>query len=145
MQERSRLTFNRYIICLTIGPAFFSAAIYLCLARIVVIYGETLSYFRPRTYTIVFIACDLISLILQAAGGGLANSSKTQNTGTHIMVAGLSFQVASLLLFIALASYFAWRARGRKHEWSLDHVEIRESRFFKAFLIGQQSFSLAMD
>jgi hypothetical protein len=45
----------RYLICVTIASVFFTAAIYLCLARVVVAYGEKLSILRPRTYTILFI------------------------------------------------------------------------------------------
>jgi hypothetical protein len=36
-----------YLCCLTIAPEFFSATIYLCLGRIVVVYGENLSRFYP--------------------------------------------------------------------------------------------------
>jgi hypothetical protein len=46
---------NRYLIPVTIASIFFTASIYLCLARIVVVFGEHLSFFRPRTYTILFI------------------------------------------------------------------------------------------
>ena len=52
-----------YLISLTIGPTFISAAIYGCLARIVVVYGEQYSRFRSRTYTLAFITCDFISLV----------------------------------------------------------------------------------
>jgi hypothetical protein len=38
-------------VCLTLGPAFFSAAVYLCLARIVTIYGPENSKLAPSTYT----------------------------------------------------------------------------------------------
>lgn len=136
MRYLSLMRSNRYIICLTIGPAFFSAAIYLCLARIVVIYGENLSRVRPRTYTITFITCDLIALVLQATGGGFANSRDTSTMGTHIMIAGLAFQVASLLLFLLLASDFAWRAWSSKDKWSRTHDDVRRSRRFKSFILG---------
>ena len=46
---------SRYLICITIAPVFITASIYLCLARIIVVYGEHLSRFRPRFYTITFI------------------------------------------------------------------------------------------
>ncbi len=85
---------HRYLICLTIGPAFLSASIYLCLSRIIVVYGERISCFRPRMYTITFISCDFISLLLQAISGALASTADTQSNldrGTNIMVAGLSF------------------------------------------------------
>lgn len=72
-------SFIAYLVCLTIGPAFMSAAVYLCLARIVVVYGQDLSRFQPRWYTIVFCTCDLISLILQAIGGAIAAISDTSD------------------------------------------------------------------
>lgn len=98
------------LVTLTIAPAFLSASIYLCLSRIVVVYGEDLSRFRPRTYTLIFISCDFISLVLQAAGGAIAsgaNAPSQDQMGINIMIAGLSFQVFSLALFVALSAEFA--------------------------------------
>lgn len=62
-----------YLVCLTIAPALLSGAIYLCLARIIVVYGETLSRFKPRTYALSFSSCDFFSLLLQAVGGAIAS------------------------------------------------------------------------
>lgn len=72
--------FLLYIVTLTIAPAFMTAAIYLCLSRIVVVYGEEYSRFRPRTYTILFCGCDFLALLLQAAGGAIASGSKSRRT-----------------------------------------------------------------
>lgn len=69
-----------YLICLTIGPAFMAAAIYLCLGRIVVVYGEEISRIRARTYTVFFFGCDVLSLFIQAGGGGIAASVPLTNT-----------------------------------------------------------------
>src|SRR6266516_2387068 len=49
-----------YLVGLTIGPALFSAAIYLCLARIIAVYGNNLSWLSPKFITCLFIACDLV-------------------------------------------------------------------------------------
>ncbi|KAI9720726.1 MAG: hypothetical protein M1828_005606 [Chrysothrix sp. TS-e1954] len=105
--------FLMYLICLTIGPVFFAAAIYLSLARIVPIYGLHLARFAPRTYTIIFIVSDFVALLLQAAGGAIAATSDSPNsqTGIDIMIAGLSFQVVSLTIFVGLCGDFAWRVR----------------------------------
>jgi len=46
----------RYLIPVTIASIFFTAAIYFTLSRLVVIFGERHSYFRPRTYTVFFIS-----------------------------------------------------------------------------------------
>jgi hypothetical protein len=47
-----------YLIPLTIGPILLAAAIYLCLARLVVVYGEHLSAMKPRSYTLIFCVCS---------------------------------------------------------------------------------------
>lgn len=75
----SRVFFLMYLICLTIGPAFIAAAVYLSLGRIVVVYGEEISRLKPRTYTIFFMGCDAISLTVQAVGGGIAASAPLDN------------------------------------------------------------------
>ncbi|KAH8196203.1 hypothetical protein TruAng_009619 [Truncatella angustata] len=74
-----RAYFLWYLICLTIGPVFIAAAIYLSLGRIVVVYGEDISRIKPRTYTIIFMGCDIISLCIQAVGGGIAASTPITN------------------------------------------------------------------
>jgi len=131
--------FLMYLIVLTIAPAFFTAAIYLCLARIVTIYGENLSRFRPRTYTLVFCGCDVVSLVLQALGGGIAagaDSKSSSDLGKNIMIAGLGFQVFSIVLFSALCLEFAWRVRKYRGAWNPKHIDVVKSRLFEAFLCG---------
>ena len=50
------------------------------------------SRFPPVLFYWVFIPCDVISLILQAAGGAMSASSNGENeTGVDIALAGLSF------------------------------------------------------
>jgi RTA1 like protein len=39
------------LVCLTLGPAFFSAGIYVCLGRIIIVYGAENSRLRPQWYT----------------------------------------------------------------------------------------------
>lgn len=128
-----------YLVDLTIAPAFLSAAVYLCLARIVVVYGAHLSRFRPRTYTLIFCGFDLFSLILQAAGGGIASSATTASmdqVGINVMIAGLSFQVFSLALFATCCADFALRLYRNPSSWSAKHKSLYESWLFKAFLAG---------
>lgn len=57
---------------------------------------------------------DFISLVLQGAGGGLAATADTDsmsNAGRAVMVAGLVFQVVSLLIFMLLALEYLLRLR----------------------------------
>lgn len=131
--------FLMYLVTLTIAPALLTAAIYLCLSRIVIVYGQHLSRFKPRTYTLVFCTCDLISLVLQALGGAIASTANTvsgSNLGKNIMLAGLGFQVFSLILFGLAAGEFALRASKGKGSWNPRYIDLVSSKLFQAFLVG---------
>jgi hypothetical protein len=128
-----------YIVCLTISPALLSAAIYLCLARIVVVFGEDISRFRPRTYTLIFCSCDFFSLVLQATGGGMTSTAKTysaQQTGINTMLAGLAAQVISLFIFSVMALEYAFRLYRNPTWWDTRHAALYQSRLFRVFLVG---------
>lgn len=134
---------HRYLVTLTIGPTFFTASIYFCLARIIVVFGENLARFKPRTYTICFIVSDITSLVLQALGGGRAAEAKTyaaKQPGIHIMVAGLVLQVFSLVVFITLCADFAYSLHKSPSMKDAMHQNFRKSRKFKAFLWCKYSF-----
>jgi hypothetical protein len=74
----SRENFLLYLIDLTIAPVFMAAGVYLCLARIVMVYGEELSWIKARSYTLLFCCCDFFSLVLVALGGGIAAEAMTK-------------------------------------------------------------------
>lgn len=136
---------SRYLVGLTIAPAFLSASIYLCLSRIIVIFGRNISRFRPAVYTITFICFDIFSLILQAAGGAIAASSDEDSqsqTGVNIMIAGLAFQVVSLFLFMCMCADFAFSVWRNKLSLDPAHSVLRHTAKFRAFLVGM-FFSLA--
>lgn len=60
------------------------------------------SRFIPNLFYLIFIPCDIISLILQAVGGAMSSTSNGESTaGVNIALAGLGFQVATLVLFVA--------------------------------------------
>lgn len=62
-------------------------------------------------YLYIFCTVDIISLVIQAVGGGMASVAFQQepvgNTdlGTKIMVAGVLFQLAAIMVFFVL---FTW-------------------------------------
>jgi hypothetical protein len=102
------------------------------------LYGQDLSYFKPRTIAMAFMTSDFISLVLQAAGGGIANSftGPTRQTGTNIMVAGLLLQVVSLAVFLLYLSYFWLQCRRGSLDMDRAKVDCRERGLFKVFLIS---------
>ena len=90
------LGFQLQIVLLIFAPAFLAAGIYLILKHVVLQFGKEWSRIRPAWYTYIFITCDVISLLLQSAGGALAATSddvKTIDLGTDIMIAGIVWQV----------------------------------------------------
>ncbi|EKD17926.1 uncharacterized protein L3040_004466 [Drepanopeziza brunnea f. sp. 'multigermtubi'] len=112
--------FTIQISCLIFSPAFIAAGIYLTLKHLVRAFGEQRSRIPARWYTWIFITCDFISLLLQAIGGGMAGSAgddaDLRDLGTDLMIAGIVWQVATLLAFAGLVvdyvvrTRFAWEA-----------------------------------
>lgn len=137
----SRRTSNedRNIVTLTIGPAFFSASIYLCLARIISVYGQHLSRFQPRVYIITFMVFDFFALILQASGGSiLGNKDPAKlDTGLAIMKAGLILHLVAITVFVGLASEFAWTIAHRRGQWNPNFEKLQNSHKFHRFLLGK--------
>ncbi|KAG4026983.1 hypothetical protein MFRU_034g00430 [Monilinia fructicola] len=96
---------------------FFTASIYMTYSRIILHYGPHLSRFSPKFISITFMVADWISLILQAAGGAIADTAARKdnmNGGTHILVAGLSFQVLCLVLFILMVGEYTFELKGER-------------------------------
>lgn len=105
--------FQIQICCLTLAPAFNSAAIYLILKHLVRQFGREYSRIRPKFYTWIFISADVGALVLQGAGGGIASTASDNSNmlkiGDGFMLAGVSWQVATLVLFSAAGLDFAIR------------------------------------
>ena len=102
-------------------------------------YGVHNSRLSPKAYTLSFITSDFIALVLQSAGGAIADTAAThaaQNMGVHIMVAGLSFQVVSLIVFMVLCSEFFWKVKKDRDSGRADRGETS----LKMFLIGKIPF-----
>lgn len=91
--QRKLTTYNIVIF----APAFLAAGIYLTLKHVVIQFGQEWSRLRPSWYTYIFIAADLLSLVLQSAGGALAATAEDGDAildiGTNIMIAGIIWQV----------------------------------------------------
>ncbi|KAL1876306.1 hypothetical protein Daus18300_002935 [Diaporthe australafricana] len=95
--------FMLQIVCITSGPVYFTAAIYVSLAAAIEYFAPEVSRFRPRLYYWIFIPGDLICLVIQAAGGAMSTtSSGASQLGVDLALAGLVLQVAFMLIFCAL-------------------------------------------
>ena len=71
-----------------------------------------------------------------------SNNHKSPDTGDHIMVAGLSFQVATLAIFILICADFAVSTLRNAHAYGADdalepnNAQLRGSMKFKGFLVA---------
>lgn len=107
--------FLMQISTLIIAPTFFTAGIYILLGNFIKHFGSQSSILRPSLYLWIFCTCDVISLVVQAIGGGMASSESSKingNTdpGTYIMVGGIVFQLVSITIFVACAADFVRRS-----------------------------------
>ena len=132
--------FDMQIVCLIIAPAFVAAAIYLTLKHLTLCFGPEYSRIKPRNYTWIFIGCDILSLILQGAGGGLAATSSTkpsiETDGNDLMLAGIVFQVATLLVFAGMVADYFLRVSRSSSALSKEAESIRTKTSFKCFIGG---------
>lgn len=105
------------ISTLIFSPSFLFAGLNICLGVIIRLRGQQYSRFHYKTYTLVFINCDLATLIVQAAGGGYAASAKTYEdaeTGAKIMVGGVMVQAIIMVLYTLLLVDFVWHAQKKR-------------------------------
>jgi uncharacterized membrane protein len=132
--------FKTQLCTLTIAPAFWSAAIYLTLKHGVNVFGQQYSTLRAKWYPYIFVTCDVISLILQGAGGGLAAAAKTQHdndVGSNVMIAGIIWQVVTLTVFGLMSGQFLLRIKSApKDKMTVEARRVWNSRSFWVFFWG---------
>lgn len=132
--------FKIQITCLIIAPAFITAGVYLTLKHITLELGATFSRIQPRFYTWIFCLADFFSLVLQGAGGGIAatadNGSSLQNTGNNLMMAGIVWQVFTLLIFGGMVADYAFRVYTHRSTLEPSAVKLMNATRFKLFTSG---------
>lgn len=136
------IPFQAQVCCLIIAPAFNSAAIYIMLKYLVELFGPEWSMLKPKQYTVFFVTADVVSLALQATGGGLAATAGLDkdrlDLGNNVMMAGITFQVVTLSIFAILSILFLVRRVAARPTSPLSStaVEVWRSMRFRLFLFG---------
>lgn len=93
---------------------------------------------------------DFFSLVLQALGGGIADTSdpgtQLRKIGIDIMIAGLILQVISLVVYLAVCADLALRCLRHRSQLdtSPDKVAVRHRVIFKLFLASLLLSTLAI-
>ncbi|KAF2183517.1 putative RTM1-like protein [Zopfia rhizophila CBS 207.26] len=101
-------------LLLLIAPALFAASIYTMLGRIILLTdGEAHSLIRKRWLTKIFVCGDIISFLMQGAGGGIMASGTPSalSTGERIVIGGLVVQLLFFGFFLLTGITFHVRLR----------------------------------
>lgn len=59
------------------GPTPLLAALFIIFGRLISDIGPAYNVFPPKWWTIVFLSCDVVALVVQGVGGGIAASAET--------------------------------------------------------------------
>ncbi|OQE23452.1 hypothetical protein PENFLA_c011G01606 [Penicillium flavigenum] len=110
-------TLGPYIVqtlCLLLAPALLAASIYMLLGRIIlVLQAESHAILKKKWLTKIFVTGDVMSFLLQGAGGGIQSSGSLDGmkTGERIIIAGLFVQIIFFGFFIVVAVLFDLKLR----------------------------------
>lgn len=66
---------------------------------------------NPNKIMRIFVGSDVVTFLIQAAGGGLstAQDAKLRDVGSKVFLAGIALQLASFAFFTGVYIMFAWR------------------------------------
>jgi len=105
--------FKIQIVATILGPTPLLAANFVIFGVIIDRLGVQFSRLSPRSYTMFFLTCDIISLVVQGVGGGMAAvaSGNGQNPakGGHVMLGGIAFQLFVIIVYSFCAGEFFMR------------------------------------
>ncbi|KAJ7122212.1 RTA1 like protein-domain-containing protein [Mycena epipterygia] len=101
------------IVCTILGPTPLAAANFIILGHIITRLGPVYSRLSPKLYTTLFLCCDVISLVVQGIGGGMAagavNRRMNPAKGGHVMLGGIVFQTLTITAYVICAGEFLLR------------------------------------
>ncbi|KZT70111.1 RTA1 like protein, partial [Daedalea quercina L-15889] len=101
------------IVTTILAPTPLVAASFITLSEVIRRLGQQYSRLSARWYTIVFVSCDIIALIIQALGGASADAAVNQNKsakpGGDTMLGGIIFQTVAITFYMLLATEFVLR------------------------------------
>ncbi|KAK1140008.1 hypothetical protein N8T08_011004 [Aspergillus melleus] len=110
--ESPNWTLGPYLLqtlLLLLAPALFAASIYMLMGRIIlVLQAESHAMLKKKWLTKIFVTGDVLSFLLQSAGGGIQASGSLDGmkTGEKIIIVGLFVQLAFFGFFIFVAFSF---------------------------------------
>ncbi|KAJ6565371.1 RTA1 like protein-domain-containing protein [Mycena sp. CBHHK59/15] len=92
------------IVCTIVAPTPLVAVLFTLFARVVQRLGREYSFVTAKWYTIIFISCDFIALVVQGLGGGMLSSESTAASGNapigaNVMLTGIVVQTIAICAY----------------------------------------------
>ncbi|KAL3428546.1 RTA1 like protein-domain-containing protein [Aspergillus tetrazonus] len=118
-------------LLLLLAPALFAASIYMMLGRIVVLLdAEHLCIFKKKWLTKFFVAGDILSFTVQAAGGGIMASGTLSavHNGEKVVITGLVIQILFFGFFIITCAIFNRRVNWDPTERAVEFASLWRKR-----------------
>ncbi|BCS00629.1 RTA1 domain-containing protein [Aspergillus luchuensis] len=109
-------------ILILLAPPLYAATIYMTLGRLITLLdAERLSLIPIRWLTAVFVTGDVLSFLLQGAGGGIMSSGSLSGmtTGENVIMGGLAVQLIFFSVFVIVATLFHYRIHQNPTEKSI--------------------------
>ncbi|OJJ68059.1 hypothetical protein ASPBRDRAFT_160887 [Aspergillus brasiliensis CBS 101740] len=109
-------------ILILLAPPLYAATIYMTLGRLIAyLDAERLSLVPIRWLTAVFVTGDVLSFLLQGAGGGIMASGTLSGmtTGENVIMGGLAVQLIFFSVFVIVTTLFHYRIHQNPTEKSM--------------------------
>ncbi|KAF9035019.1 RTA1-like protein [Hymenopellis radicata] len=105
--------YEMQLTCTILGPTPLLAANFVIMEHLINRLGSGYSRLTPKWYIILFCCCDILSLVVQAIGGGSAADAVSTDgdpeKGGHIMLGGIVFQMVTITVYALCATEFFFR------------------------------------
>ncbi|CCO37309.1 Protein RTA1 [Rhizoctonia solani AG-1 IB] len=100
-----------------LSPCAFIATVYMLLGRLA-LYLDADEYLlvKSRIITKLFLTSDIVTLLVQAAGGGMAAMQSLSDIGKKIFLIGLIVQLISFALYMCVYAVFLYRMKVNRPE-----------------------------
>ncbi|KAF8597901.1 hypothetical protein BDV93DRAFT_512969 [Ceratobasidium sp. AG-I] len=105
-----------------LAPCGFIATVYMLLSRLSYhIQAEDLLIIKPTLITKIFVTSDIVTLIVQGAGGAMVSNENRSmaDLGHKLFLIGLIVQLVSFILYMIVFLVFLYRVRTwRSVQWN---------------------------
>jgi len=110
--------------------------------------GQQYSYIKASYYPWIFYTMDLLCLLLQGVGGGIAATARTNfkqlSLGSNLMMAGIVWQVVNLLILGGVVGQYVREVYINRRNLSESAQALTRDTRFRLFLAAVVTATVAV-